>query len=572
MKSERSSFDSHWADLATFVKPRRARFSSTDRNRGDRRNQSIIDSTATFAHRTLQSGMHAGMTSPARPWFQLSTPDPDLAKYPPVKAWLFDVTQRLRTIFQQSNLYQTLPTAYGDIGLFGTAAMGVFEDDRDLFRTTPFPVGSYVLGMNDRNVVSTFGREFEMTVLQVVQQFGGKRGQPATPGAEIDWSGISGAVKAMWDQGNTNAVVQVRWVVTDNPEYDPESPFARYKRFMSCYWECGLVGVNAQQAPGDNSKILRESGFDEFPVMAPRWEVSGEDSYGTDCPGMTALGDVRQLQLMEKNKARLIAKAIDPPLLAPVALMNQKTSLVAGDITYVDTRDGNQGLAPIHEIRLEGFQHLGQDMGEVRVRIQRAFFEDLFLMLAQSEGASAQPITAEEVRERHEEKLLALGPVLERCDDELYEPLIDRAFAMADRAGLIPPAPAELHGVRLKTEYTSIMAQAQKLVAVVGLDRFVGTVMPLAELFPATANKLNVNKIVDGYADALGIDPSMVRTDDEADALTQQQQEAAQAEQRANALAKTAQAAQAASQTPLDNGDTALTRVLNGGLNTGALV
>ena len=84
----RSSFDAHWRDLADFVQPRRIRFFASDRNRGDKRNQNIIDSTARFAHRTLQSGLHAGLTSPARPWFKLTTPDPDLADFEPVKEWV----------------------------------------------------------------------------------------------------------------------------------------------------------------------------------------------------------------------------------------------------------------------------------------------------------------------------------------------------------------------------------------------------------------------------------------------------------------------------------------------------
>ena len=59
-------------------------------------------------------------------------------------------------------------------------------------------------------------------------------------------------------------------------------------------------------------------------------------------------------------------------------------------------------------------------------RIQRAFYEDLFLMLANSDR---RQITAREIAERHEEKLLMLGPVLERIHGELLDPLIDVTFA-----------------------------------------------------------------------------------------------------------------------------------------------
>ena len=78
--SGRASFDSHWRELGDWMLPRRTRFWSADRNKGDKRNQNIIDSTARFAARTLQSGLHAGLTSPARPWFKLSTHDPALIR------------------------------------------------------------------------------------------------------------------------------------------------------------------------------------------------------------------------------------------------------------------------------------------------------------------------------------------------------------------------------------------------------------------------------------------------------------------------------------------------------------
>jgi hypothetical protein len=104
--ADRSSFDSHWRELADFLMPRRTRFWASDRNKGDRRNQNIIDSTGRFAARTLASGLHAGLTSPARPWMKLTTPDPSLAEFGPVKAWLHEVTIRMMTLFGTSNLLQ----------------------------------------------------------------------------------------------------------------------------------------------------------------------------------------------------------------------------------------------------------------------------------------------------------------------------------------------------------------------------------------------------------------------------------------------------------------------------------
>lgn len=546
LKSERSSFDAHWQDIGQYILPRRTRFFSSDRNRGDKRYQSILDSTARAAARTLQSGLHAGLTSPARPWFKLGTPDPELAKFGPVKEWLHVVTQRMQTVFSSTNLYNTLPIIYGDMGTFGTAAMSVIEDTRDLFRCYAYPLGSFVFGLDDRNKVTTFIREYELTVRQIVQKFGVIEGT-----TRIDWSRISLEVKNLWDQGQYESAVPVVWAVAPNPEADSSRLAAKFLPWSSCHFELGKGGAE--------QKFLRESGFRSFPILGPRWDITGEDSYGVDCPGMMVLGDTRQLQGMQREKGKGIAKMINPPLVGPVALRSQKTSLLPGDVTYVDQREGMSGLRSIHEVTLN-LQHLREDIFETQQRIKVGYYEDLFKMLANREAA--QPITAREVEERHEEKLLALGPVLERTNDELLDPLIDRAYEIMEAAGLIPEPPDDLNGVKLKVEYVSIMAQAQKLVGVVGQDRFLQTVVPLMEAFPEVRNKIRPFQFVDNYGEMLGVDPRAIVDTEEAEAVTAQQRQQAQAAQMAAVAEQGAQAAKTASETKLQDGSSALDQVL----------
>lgn len=558
LELERSTFSTHWQELAEFVKPRRIRFQTTDRNKGDRRSGSIIDSAPTFAHRTLQSGLHAGLTSPARPWMRVTTADPDLAEYPPVKLWLHTVTQRMLTVFLRSNLYNALPTLYGDIGLFATGAMAVLEDDEDLLRSYAYPIGSYSLGLDKRGKVTTFIREYRLSVRQLVEEFGLRSGY-----RDIDWSRFSLDVKTQWEQGNYEHPVDLIWFVSPNEDSDPRRLQAKYTmRWKSCHYERGREEKDFPD--GDDRGFLRMSGFNEFPVLAPRWDVTAEDTYGTDSPGMVALGDVKQLQLMARQKAKAIAKALDPPLKAPPELKGQKVSHLPGDITYVSERDGMKGLSPIHEVRLEGLQYFIQSEDACRDRVRRAFYEDLFLMLAMSDqNRGAQPVTAREIEERHEEKLLALGPVLERTNDELLDPLVDRVFAMMLRAGVIPTPPEELEGVELKVEYLSIMAQAQKLVGVVGQDRFLTSTIGMMEAFPEVRHKVRVFQVVDSYAEMLGVNPNIVRTDEEAEELLAQEQQAAAAQVQAEQAKNLAQSAAALGNTPANTGSV-LDQVLGG--------
>ena len=107
LKSERASWWAHWQEITTYLLPRNGRYFVQDRDKGWRRHNNIYDNTGTRALRVLGAGMMAGATSPARPWFRLSTADPELNKYQPVKVWLDDTTRRMQTVFQRSNTYRS---------------------------------------------------------------------------------------------------------------------------------------------------------------------------------------------------------------------------------------------------------------------------------------------------------------------------------------------------------------------------------------------------------------------------------------------------------------------------------
>ena len=560
---ERSSFLPHWRDIADLTMPRRAKFYTSDVNRGDRRNQKIIDSTATMAARTLRSGMMSGVTSPARPWFKLTTSDPDLASYGPVKNWLEIVDRRMSTAFLRSNLYNVLPIIYGDIGNFGTSAMSIEEDFNNVLHFSPFPLGSFYISTNDKLKVDCFMREFRMTVRQIVSKFGVNQARPG----KIDWSRISSQVKNLYDNGQKEAWIEVTHAIYPNEMYRPGNPLSQYKKYASVYYERGISTGGSSYLTGDDmGKILSEKGYDFFPIMAPRWEVSGEDAYGTDCPGMMALGDNKQLQVGEKMSAQAVEKMIKPPMIGPTSLRQQKASILPGDITYVDTREGMQGFRPAHEINFN-IQALEMKQEQVRMRIKRAYFEDLFLMLASSDR---RQITAREIDERHEEKLLALGPVLEQLNQDLLDPLIDNSYAIMDAQGYIPPAPEEIAGQALKIEYVSIMAQAQKLISIGSVDRFTGFVGNLMQAAPEAKDKIDIDKLVDVYGDFLSIPSGIIRPDDDVEKRRQAMVAAQRQQMQMQQAQVVTQSAKQLSDTNLES-DNALTRILDQA-NAGTLV
>lgn len=544
MKTERSSFDAHYRELADWIKPRRTRFQTTDRNRGDRRNQRIIDSRATFASRTLASGLMSGVTSPARPWFRLQPPDPDLGEFGPVKDWLHEVRTLMLDVFARSNLYSKLPVVYGDLGNFGTGAMFLREDDHTVIRAFDHPVGSYYFA-NDENLdVSVFAREYEMTVRQLVGQFA------RIPGTRnLDWTKVSGPVKTAWDNGNYENWIPVTHLIQPNEDHDASKLASKYKRYASCYFETA----------NRDDTFLAEHGYDEFPVLAPRWEVTGEDVYGTDCPGMTALGDVKALQLMKKFGLQAIEKMVKPPMVAPPEMRTQKLSILPGDVSYV-AEGQNKSFRPAMLVNLD-LADLRAETQEVKNLIDQAYFVDLFFMIANMDHTEK---TAAEIYERKEEKLLALGPVFNRLDSDLLHPMIDRTFNIMMRKGLLPEPPEELHGSVLKVEYESVMAQAQRAVSTGGLERFMGFVQQLAAVRPDVMDKIDADQVVDEYGTMTGVPPRIIVPDDDVAKIRATRAQQAKAQQAADLAAKVAPAVHQLATSPT-GGDTALSGLLAAG-------
>jgi len=515
LKTERSSWMSHWQEITYFLMPRNGRYFAQDRNQGGKRHNNIYDNTGTRALSTMGAGLMAGATSPARPWFALTTPDPELNLFKPVQVWLSDVRLRLLRVFQRSNTYRALHQVYEEIGGFGTATNLVLPSFDTGIHNYPLTIGEYALATDYQGRVNTLYREFDMTVAQVVNEFG--------------LEACSIRVKDLYRKASLDKPVTVIHCIEQRSDRDASKIDDLNMEWSSCYFELGT----------NEDKVLRESGFNYFPALCPRWKVAGGDIYG-NCPGMEALGDIKQLQHEQLRKAQGIDYQTRPPLQVPTALKNRDVDTLPGGITFYDAANPAGGIRPSWEVNLR-LDHLLEDIRDVRQRINSSFYADLFLMLATA-GPNTR-MTATEVAERHEEKLLMLGPVLERLHNELLEPLIDIAFRRLVETGNLPPPPEEMQGMELNVEFVSMLAQAQRAVQTNAVDRFVGNLGAIAQMKPDALDKFNTDEWANIYSDLLGVDPRLIVADDQVAIIRQQRAQAQAAESQLNALQMGATAA-----------------------------
>lgn len=537
LKTERASWFTHWQEISTRLLPRAGRFFVQDRNKGNKRHNQIYDSTATQALSVLAAGMMSGMTSPARPWFRLTTGDDDLDAYPPVKVWLDQVSRLMLKIFQSSNTYRALHTMYEELGAFGTGVSIMSDDFRSVIHHHPLTAGEYALTTDWRGDVTTLYREFQKTVAQIVKEFGYKACSPT--------------VQNLYDRGNLEAWITLIHAIEPRADRDPSKSDPLNMPWRSVYFEIG----------GNQQHCLRESGFKRFPVLAPRWVVRGGDIYG-ESPAMTALGDINQLQHEQLRKAQGIDYQTRPPLQAPTSMKNRDVEMLPGGITYVDSANPHGGIRSAFEAQIN-LNYLLEDIRDVRDRIRGCFFADLFLMLANQADTR---MTATEVAERHEEKLLMLGPVLERLQNELLDPLIENTFEAIIDAGIAPPPPEELQGRPLNVDLIGMLAQAQRAVGTNSIDRFVGNIGAVAQFKPEVLDRFNADRWVEIYSDSLGLDPQIVVPADQAQAIREQRAQAQAAAQQAALAEQQASTAQklASAKTDQPNALTDATRAFQG--------
>jgi len=284
---------------------------------------------------------------------------------------------------------------------------------------------------------------------------------------------------------------------------------------------------------------------------------------------MESLGDIKQLQHGQLRKGQAIDYKVKPPLQIPTALKNMPLATLPGGSAFVDQTSAGGGIRSMFDVQLDISAQM-EDIRDIRQRIKENFYVDLFLMLAQSDDGGVQPVSAREVAERHEEKLLMLGPVLERLHNELLKPKIDLTFDRMIETGIVPEPPQEMQGQELNVEFVSMLAQAQRAIGVQGVDRLVMTVGNIAMLqknagqMPDVLDKLDFDDIVDGYGDMLGVDPEYIVANDKVAIIRQtraaQQAAAAKAQQIA-AAANTAKTLSQAKTGPTDQN--ALTDVIS---------
>ena len=533
LDSQFTTWRTHFRELAKFHLPRRISYLDVNersrKNDGSRFNSVLVDNTSTKAARVLGAGMTSGLTSPARPWFRLTIADPELSARSDVREWLDQVQTQMYAVFSGSNFYTVLPRMYVESSIFGTSSMVMESHPTDIIWCRSFPIGSYRLATDSRGIPNAIYRRIGRTAEQLKEEFGEDK--------------MSDVAKQMLETNPDDYIDVIHAIEPNRNEIDYVDEEMEY---VSCWWE----------ANNDEHAFLRCGGYRTNPLLVARWDALPDDSYGSDNPGMDCLGDIKALQLLQRRKEEAIDKLVKPPLKAPKFMENERVSLLPGDVTFLDDANGGR-LEPIYTVQPD-VRGVLEDIVDVRNRINESYHKELFMMLTMSDRRN---ITAREVQERHEEKLVMLGPVLERYINEFLDPIIERTFSIMLEHPMahLPPAPEEIQGQEMKVEYISILAQAQQAIGASGIERLWMSAASIAQYGkPEVLDKLDEDVTVDELGKMFGVPNKLIRDEDDVAEIRQMraQQMAAQAQaEQAAMAAQTAKTASEIQQNPEDQMD-----------------
>lgn len=480
-----------WKELSRFIAPTRGFFDGDTPSDGRKiDHRSLIDSDPLLCVEVLSAGMMSGLTSPSRSWFELSLPQKESLQQNGVRAWLYEVRRRMEEVFSRSNLYNALHSFYQEISVFGTAAFLLEEDFERVIHCRSFTAGEYVLGTDEKGRVNSFGREFYMTAAQMENFFG----------LQVLPQQLRRAAQEQRD-----GWFKIVHLILPNPHADERKADSAHMAYTSVYFT-------------PEGTLLKRGGYHEFPVIAARWEVKNSaDVYGRG-PGWKALGDVKMLQKMQKSKLVALDKNVNPPMMVSANVQGEVNLLPGGLTRYSGSADA--AVKPAYLVPVD-LGALEQSIERVKQTIKGQFFTDVFLMLT---AQNFNHMTATEVAERHQEKMLVLGPVLERLKNELLDPLIERTFALMYRRGVIPLPPPEIEGEDMKVQYVSMIAQAQKQSGMTALQQGIEFTANLAQGSPEVLDKINFDLALEEGLELIGVPPVLLRSKEETEELRQARQ------------------------------------------------
>lgn len=522
-KTDRVTFDTLWQQTANVSFPNRSDYITT-KTPGQKRMQYIYDSSPVWMTEQHAAGIHSLLTSTSLQWGWLRTEDDRLNADQECRAWLDDTSMTMFSLFSSAKLNFAAQSyeVFLDTGSIGQACMGVLDGATGPLFTTRH-MKECVLFENDEDRIDGNIRQWQWTARQAFERWGAAAGP---------------AVYNAYSKGDEERKLTFLHSVLPRQKRDPQRAD---KQNMA--WESLYICV-------DDATEIAEGGFREFAYACPRFSRASGETYGRG-PGTVALPDVQMLNELVKLVLKSAQKIIDPPLQVPDDGFLMAIKTLPGSINYYRASSQNK----IEPVTTNGNVPIGLELlNALKAQIARTYYVDMLRMPVDPNDPASEGkgITATYWLQRREKEMMMLSPVVARMQSEFCDPVFDRVFAMQMRKSIakkfgpgspFKPPPQKLAKAKLRVEYVSPLALAQKSTQMDAVTRLLQFALQIRQIDPQAPVIIDFD-----YAQRLaGRDwnaPAQLLLTPEQVAAAQQKQAAAEAAMNAHAaLANVASAA-----------------------------
>lgn len=499
LHTERSTFESHWAETAPLVLTRQDDFFNTNRRQGEKRNQKKFDDTASLANERFAAAMESILTPRSSRWHALAVGE-SLEDNHEVKLFTDNLTSLLFKIryAPKANFASQQHENYMGMGAFGNAVL-ILEDIPGFgirYKSSHISEHHFLESFN--GLIETDYRKYRLTALKAMQRF---------PDVELPQVVRTAADK---DPSKRFWFIQC---VKPNDDHIAGSRSPRHWKFISQH-----VCVEGKVDCGTGF-------FRTFPFIISRYVTAPNEVYGRG-PAMSALAEIKMLNAMRKSDLRARHMAIDPPHAAINELSVRRFQMKPNHINYGALDENGNFLIKPMENNYKGA--LSNDIiDQSREVINDTFLVSLFQILVDTPA-----MTATEVLQRAQEKGSLLSPTMGRQQSESLGPMIEREIDILDFNGTfdpdgILPMPQALRdaGGELDIEYTSPLNRMQKSEEALAAQRTVDAAIPLAALDPTIMDVFNWDEYVDIVGDANGAPTRLFHAPEQVEATRQSRAE-----------------------------------------------
>lgn len=495
LKALRAPNEQHWRECYDYTYPLRGvglnQTTVSDAVQAQVKKAQLLDGIGTDSARILASALMSGLTPANSRWFSLHVEQAGDEG----DRWLDSAADTLWRNIHNANFDAAGFECALDMVCAGWFAMFIDEATEGGLQFEEWPLHQvYATSSRPGQPVDTVYRDFELTAEQAVTTYGIENLSEKSRKIAID---------------KPDEKIKFIHAIHPNRGKVAGAVASRNLPFSSCHLE------QATKHP------VRESGFHEFPVVVPRWMMIVGTPFSVG-PAFDALPDLKmlnQLKVMELGAADLAIAGMwiaeDDGVINPrtVKVGPRKVIAAASVDSMKPLESGSDfNVAFTAEERLQA-------------SIRKVFMAD------QLQPQDGPAMTATEVHVRVQLIRQLLGPVYGRLQAEYLQPLIERCFGLAYRAGVFEQPPETIAGRSFTIKYISPIARAQSLEDVAAMDQYETVMINESQVRPEILDNYNWDEASRHRAKLLGVPQKLMLAGEDVARLRQSKQEAQQAQQ-----------------------------------------